>query len=137
MAWRVREAGNEIEERHVTEVRPGGHLRQDVPAGPEIVTLCGSMRFLSLMLLVAADETARGAIVLAPFTVVASQDQRGEFKAMLDRLHRHKIAMADRVVVVTDQTGYYGASTRSEIAYAETLGCPVEIRAVAAPEVWA
>ena len=33
MAWRTCEASNEIEERHVTEVQPGGHLRQDVPAG--------------------------------------------------------------------------------------------------------
>jgi hypothetical protein len=103
--------------------------------GPEIVTLCGSMRFLPLMLLVAAEETARGAIVLAPFAVVAPQDQSGEFKAMLDRLHRHKIDMADRVVVVTDQAGYYGTSTASEITYARQLGRPVEIRAVATPEV--
>jgi hypothetical protein len=29
MAWRVRGAGNEIEERHVTEVQPGGQLRHD------------------------------------------------------------------------------------------------------------
>jgi hypothetical protein len=33
MAWRTREASNEIEGQHVTEVQPGGHLRQDVPAG--------------------------------------------------------------------------------------------------------
>jgi hypothetical protein len=34
MAWRPCVAGsNEIEERHITEVQPGGHLRQDVPAG--------------------------------------------------------------------------------------------------------
>jgi hypothetical protein len=38
MAWRTREAAPEIEDRHITdlahsEVQPGGHLRQDVPAG--------------------------------------------------------------------------------------------------------
>ena len=33
MAWRHTEDRNEIEERHLTEVQPGGHLRQDVPAG--------------------------------------------------------------------------------------------------------
>ncbi|OLS99357.1 hypothetical protein BJF90_39290 [Pseudonocardia sp. CNS-004] len=33
MAWRFCEASTEIEERHITEVQPGGYLRQDVPAG--------------------------------------------------------------------------------------------------------
>jgi hypothetical protein len=100
---------------------------------PEVVCLCGSMRFLPLILLVAAEETARSVVVLAPFTVVAPGEQDGELKAMLDRLHRHKIDMADRVVVVTDQTGYYGASTTAEIAYATRAGRPVEIRAITAP----
>jgi Streptomyces sporulation and cell division protein, SsgA len=34
MAWRPSAAGSkEIEERHITEVQPGGHLRQDASAG--------------------------------------------------------------------------------------------------------
>ena len=44
MAWRICEASTEIEERHITDitdsadigVQPGGHLRQDVPAGPAL-----------------------------------------------------------------------------------------------------
>jgi hypothetical protein len=37
MAWRPVPAGsNEIEERHITEVQPGGHLRQDASAGPAL-----------------------------------------------------------------------------------------------------
>ncbi len=36
MAWRLCEASNEIEERHITEVQPGGHLRQDASAGPTL-----------------------------------------------------------------------------------------------------
>jgi hypothetical protein len=93
----------------------------------EVVTLCGSMRFLALMLDVAAEETAAGRIVLAPFAVVATEDQDSEFKAMLDALHRRKIDMADRVLVVTDATGYYGTSTRGEISYAAERGIPVEL----------
>jgi 8-oxo-dGTP diphosphatase len=96
-------------------------------ATTEVVTLCGSMRFLPLMLDVAAEETAAGRIVLAPFAVVAPEDQDSEFKAMLDALHRRKIDKADRVLVVTDATGYYGTSTRAEIAYATERGIPVEL----------
>lgn len=93
----------------------------------EVVTLCGSMRFLALMLDVAAEETTAGRIVLAPFAVVAAEDQGSELKARLDALHRHKIDMAARVLVVTDATGYYGTSTRGEIAYATGRDIPVEL----------
>ena len=71
-----------------------------------IVTLCGSMKFFEQMLQVAADETAKGDIVLAPFSVVAPEHQDSEFKAMLDRLHVEKIDMAEQIVVVTNQHGY-------------------------------
>lgn len=101
------------------------------PPQPEWVTLCGSMRFLPLILQVAAEETAAGRIVLAPFSVVAPEDQESDFKSMLDALHRHKIDAAARVIVVTDETGYYGASTSAEIEYAHSTGKPVMMRAVA------
>jgi hypothetical protein len=161
MAWRFCEASTEIEEAHVTEVQPGGHLRQDASAGlvlpnhqksseemsmveasdgrtagtrsrPEIVTICGSMRFFERMLDLAAAETAAGAIVLAPFVVLPPERQAdaAEFKAMLDDLHRHKIDMSDRVVVVTDETGYIGDSTMSEIVYAMSRGIRIEILAM-------
>lgn len=91
---------------------------------PQLVTLCGSMRFYDRMLTVAAAETAAGRIVLAPFCVVDPVDQTGDLKERLDELHRHKIDLADEVVVVTDDTGYLGDSTRAEIRYAEMLGKP-------------
>ena len=55
---------------------------------------------------------------------------RPELKVGLDALHRAKIAMSSSVTVVTDQTGYWGASTRSEIDYALSLGLPVHVCAV-------
>lgn len=42
-------------------------------------------------------------------------------KAMLDDMHKRKIDMADEIFVV-NVGGYIGESTRSEIAYAESLG---------------
>lgn len=47
-----------------------------------------------------------------------------EQEAMLAALPRHKIDLADRVLVV-NPGGYLGESTRSEIDYARTSGKPV------------
>jgi hypothetical protein len=43
---------------------------------------------------------------------------------MLDDLHRHKIDLADEVLIVNPD-GYIGDSTRSEIDYARARGKPV------------
>lgn len=91
----------------------------------EIVTLCGSMRFLPQMLDEAAELTTLGVIVLAPFKVIPTGEQSGQLKARLDRLHQVKIALSHRVVIVTDTSRYIGESTRSEIAYAARIGRPV------------
>jgi hypothetical protein len=97
----------------------------------DVVTLCGSMRFYHQILRVAADETAAGRIVLAPFVVsVTRSHQDSPFQAMLDELHRQKIRMSDWVIVVSDETGYYGDSTRAEITYAAHCGIPVTYRTV-------
>ena len=100
----------------------------------KVVCICGSMRFFDQMLEVAADETARGRIVLAPFSVVAPEHQGSEFKAMLDRLHREKIDMSEEVIVVTNQHGYIGTSTRAEMVYAAQRGKPWDIREFKLPE---
>lgn len=96
----------------------------DAQAGqrPVIVTICGSMRFYRAMLDVAARLTERGVIVLMPHCVVEPDKQTSAMKAQLDRLHRHKIEMSDEIMVVTDETGYYGDSTRDEIGYALAHG---------------
>ncbi|MGY1946628.1 hypothetical protein [Nocardia asiatica] len=96
-------------------------------SAPEMVTLCGSMRFFPLILDVAAELTAAGVIVLSPFKTVAPEDQASELKQRLDALHLWKIRLADRVVIVTDETGYMGESTQREKAYAEQVGKPVEV----------
>ena len=69
-----------------------------------------------------------GSIVLAPFAVVAPEHQGSNFKRMLDQLHREKIDMADTIIVVTNQHGYIGNSTRAEMVYAARHGKPWDIR---------
>lgn len=100
----------------------------------QIVTLCGSMRFVDQIMETAADETAKGNIVLAPFAVVAPEHQDSDFKRMLDELHRKKIDMADSVIIVTNQHGYIGDSTRAEMVYAAQQGKVWDIRDYKLPE---
>lgn len=59
-----------------------------------------------------------------PHLLWADERDAEELKVRLDELHRAKIRMADEVLVV-NPGGYYGDSTRSEIAYALSLGLPV------------
>ncbi|MFE9738876.1 hypothetical protein [Streptomyces sp. NPDC006477] len=96
---------------------------------PEIVVICGSTRFMQEMADADRELTFAGAIVVKPGCDMKTPDplwadpevaERG--KARLDGLHRAKIRLADRVLVVGD---YIGDSTRAEIAYARSLGKPV------------
>jgi hypothetical protein len=101
---------------------------------PDVVTLCGSMRFIAELLDVAAAETSTGAVVLAPFVVIPPAAQRAGLdakrKRQLDDLHRHKIRLSDRVIVVSDVTGYIGAVVLAPFVVAHDLRIPVEYRHV-------
>jgi hypothetical protein len=93
-----------------------------VPDRPEIVCICGSMRFVDEMRTVNRDLTFAGVIVVAPGETgeVVTDEQ----KAVLDALHLRKIDLADRVLVV-NPGGYVGESTRREIVYARAAGKPI------------
>ena len=102
------------------------------PGRPKVVVLCGSTRFMREMTEANCRLTAAGAVVLAPGCDMKNPhplwddpQEADDLKQRLDRLHRHKIAMADEVVVVSDATGYYGSSTRAELELVEQLGKPV------------
>jgi len=53
-----------------------------------------------------------------------SFEERAELKQRLDTLHLRKIDLADEILVL-NQDGYIGESTRREIDYAASLGKPV------------
>lgn len=95
---------------------------------PAIITICGSMRFFDQMLKVAAEETVKGNIVLAPFSTVAQPDQGSDMKQRLDELHFRKIDLSERIIVVTNQDGYVGESTCREMAYALNGGKLMNVR---------
>lgn len=97
---------------------------------PEIVVICGSTRFMQEMADADRDLTFAGHIVVkpgcdmkTPHPLWADPIAAEAGKIRLDILHRAKIRLADRVLVVGN---YIGDSTRSEIAYARQMGKPVE-----------
>jgi|GEM_PF-3485829 len=94
---------------------------------PEIVCLCGSTRFKEEFIKVQEKLTLEGKIVLS-VGLFGHVDHPEIYtdgkKAMLDELHKRKIDLADRVLVL-NVGGYIGDSTRSEIEYAEAHGKPV------------
>lgn len=99
---------------------------------PKIVTLCGSTRFKEAFEQAERDETLAGRIVLTVGLFghdegldMGTDDQPSDVKAMLDEVHLRRIDMADEVLVVSDASGYFGASTKREIAYARDQGKPV------------
>jgi 1-aminocyclopropane-1-carboxylate deaminase/D-cysteine desulfhydrase-like pyridoxal-dependent ACC family enzyme len=100
---------------------------------PEIVCLCGSTRFYDAFQRMNYELTMQGKIILSVGFYPHSQEQAhgqqigctAEQKAALDELHKRKIDLADRVLVL-NVGGYIGSSTRSEIDYALAHGKPVD-----------
>ena len=100
-------------------------------ARPEIVCLCGSTRFFDEFRRQNLRLTIEGKIVLSIGCDTKSDgdlfgtEDFADLKARLDDLHKRKIDLADRVLVL-NVGGYIGESTRSEIAYAQQIGRPVD-----------
>jgi hypothetical protein len=105
-----------------------------LPPLPTIVCLCGSTRFYDAFQAANYERTMAGEIVLSVgfYPHAKAEHGHGEGvghdsaeKVSLDELHKRKIDLADRVLVVSDETGYFGESTSGEIAYAVAQGKPV------------
>ena len=97
---------------------------------PEIVCICGSIRFADEMRAANRDLTLAGVIVVAPSAFLRVEDHDAhevitdEQKTALGALHLRKIDLADRVLVV-NPGGYIGESTSREIAYSRATGKPI------------
>lgn len=95
---------------------------------PEIVVLCDSTRFSEAWEKARYDLTLAGKIVLTIGCDTKSDDGlalTAEQKFELDELHKRKIDIANRVLVL-NVGGYIGESTRSEIEYAEWFEKPID-----------
>lgn len=111
------------------------------PETPKIACLCGSTRFYDQFQQANYDLTMRGEIVLSVgfYPHAKARHGHGEGvghdsaeKIALDELHKRKIDLADYVLVVSDETGYFGESTENEIRYAAEHGKPVRFAEPAA-----
>lgn len=131
-------------DRHPILIAPAGPLPSSysVPR-PQIVCLCGSTRFYDAFQQANYDCTMHGEIVLSVgfYPHAKAQHGHGEGvghdsteKTALDELHKRKIDLADRVLVVSDESGYFGDSTASEIGYAVRHGKPVDFAVPASME---
>lgn len=96
---------------------------------PEIVVLCGSTEFMAEFTETNLRETAAGRIVLSvgcnmkeEHPLWADPADAEALKVRLDKLHKAKIRLAARVIVVGTRIG---SSTWSEIEYARRMGKPV------------
>lgn len=98
---------------------------------PEIVTLCGSTRFVEDFNHWRQYWTLQGLIVLS-IEIVTTQAREEDpqhvnrpNKEMLDALHLEKIKLSDFIFVI-NRGGYIGDSTRAEITFAASQFVPVE-----------
>lgn len=90
---------------------------------PRIVCLCGSSRFKEAFEQAAETETLAGRIVLSLgiFSRAKGVELTEEQVALQHWLHRHRIDLADELLVV-NPGGYVGKSTQDEIDYARAQG---------------
>ena len=98
---------------------------------PEVVTLCGSSRFVGEMAVLAWSLEKDGKIVhtlhLLPAWYTDQHDHQAEHEGVaeaMDALHLEKIRRSDRVLVV-NIGGYIGESTAKEIQFSHSIGKPV------------
>lgn len=109
------------------QIRPDGWI-PDKNWFP-IVCICGSVRFSTAFLKLAAELTEKGYIVVMPHSYdhekfhVGSDEDKTK-KAWLDIMHFQKIIISDFIYVV-NVGGYVGASTAREIAVARAFGKPI------------
>ena len=89
----------------------------------DIITLCGSTRFMQQFREVEKALTLEGNITLPPaiYGKIEGIEYPKELAMHLYNLHLDKIAISDGIFVV-DPEGYLGDSTRKEIAYAQKNG---------------
>jgi len=104
----------------MSESRSPAGIMAKLENTPEIVCLCGSTKFKRQYREENRRLSENGKIVLSVsfFPHADNIELKNEKKEMLDKLHKRKIDIADRIHVI-NVNGYIGESTSSEIEYAK------------------
>lgn len=87
----------------------------------KVLTICGSIRFMEKILEVHEKLELQGHVVIGVVQHVRKEPYTPDEEDLLDVIHKIKIDIADGIYVV-NVDGYIGASTRSEIEYAQKHG---------------
>jgi hypothetical protein len=106
----------------------------------DIVTICGSTRFVRELQRTALRESLKGNVVLLPtYMRGAAVELYGEeivlddaLHAQLMRLHRKRMMLASRIVAVTPG-GYIGLHLQEELDFAMSNELPIEFVTGAEP----
>lgn len=88
----------------------------------KIITICGSLKFMSEMKCIAEKMELAGNCVIPPIypTKLDKDDYTKDELNTLGRVHKEKIKLADAILVV-NVDNYIGSSTKEEIEYAKSL----------------
>jgi len=91
------------------------------------ICLCGSTKFKPQWEEANRSLTLDGHVVysVAMMTHADGLEVTEAQKDTLDLVHKMKILNSDAVVLVTDDAGYIGSSTKSELQWAEMHGLPI------------
>lgn len=129
--YQFHEAENNVDSERAQELAIEYITSNDYRASfPIVVCLCGSTRFWRTFQEASLRETLAGKIVLSIGAASGTDDEHfgnlpkeeyDRVKMMLDRLHMHKIELADEVLIL-NVDNYIGESTARELAYAQSLG---------------
>lgn len=96
--------------------------------------LIGSSRFKEIYDRANRELTLMGHVVYSIATVSTGDQLPEKDKTILDLVHLRKIQESETSVLVTDDTGYYGFSTRREMMWGVMIGKPLAVFVTRDPE---
>lgn len=88
----------------------------------KIITVCGSLRFMKEIMEITEKMALQGNCMLSIVYPMKpdKEDYTDEEIAVLNKMHRERIKLADAILVV-NVDNYIGSTTKSEIEFAKEL----------------
>lgn len=88
----------------------------------KIITVCGSLRFMKEIMEITEKMALQGNCMLSIVYPMKpdKEDYADEEIAVLNKMHRERIKLADAILVV-NVDNYIGSTTKSEIEFAKEL----------------
>jgi len=87
----------------------------------KVITICGSLKFQTEMMIVAEKLSLKGNCVLTPvYPILENSEKTDKQLEKLKEAHFKRIELSDAIYVI-NKNNYIGESTKLEIEYAEKL----------------